>query len=188
MGRVVQRACEIMREHKTDDVRQARRHRPADDPEVPQLPLLGVARPLRLRDLHQRRELLHGRPQGPVRGDEEGRRPPAEERDVSGRRRSTATASSPARSRRCPPLNERLRDDYVADCERGVRRWNQVITKHGIDAELTLPHRGFHRAIGAFAGRPRLPDGRVVSQAEWDAHRRRVAAHAPRTRRTWRAS
>jgi len=68
-------------------------------------------------------------------------------------------------------LNERLRDDYVADCARGVARWNEVIRKHGIDFELTLPHRGFHRAIGVFAEARVSPDGRVISQAEWDARR-----------------
>jgi benzoyl-CoA 2,3-dioxygenase component B len=39
----------------------------------------------------------------------------------------------------------------------------------GIDAELTLPHRGFHRAIGGFSEAKVSPDGRVLSQAEWDA-------------------
>ena len=67
-------------------------------------------------------------------------------------------------------LNERLRDDYVADCQRGVDRWNRVIREHGIDFKLTLPHRGFHRAIGHFAEVRVAPDGRVISQAEWDTH------------------
>ena len=70
-----------------------------------------------------------------------------------------------------PALNERLRDDYVADCARGVARWNQVIQRAGIPFELRLPHRGFHRAIGAFAGVRVSPDGRVVTEAEWDARR-----------------
>jgi benzoyl-CoA 2,3-dioxygenase component B len=69
-------------------------------------------------------------------------------------------------------LNERLRDDYIADCQRGVTRWNQVIKKHGIDVELRLPHRGFHRAIGLFAGARISPDGRVLSEAEWQAGKR----------------
>ena len=68
-------------------------------------------------------------------------------------------------------LNERLRDDYVADCQRGVDRWNAVIKRHGLDAELRLPHRGFHRAIGNFADLHVSPDGRVVSAAEWEAQR-----------------
>jgi benzoyl-CoA 2,3-dioxygenase component B len=53
-----------------------------------------------------------------------------------------------------------------------VDRWNKIIDSHGLDAELVLPHRGFHRAIGAFAGMSISPDGRVVSRTEWEAHRR----------------
>jgi len=47
-----------------------------------------------------------------------------------------------------------------------------VIARAGIDFELTLPHRGFHRAIGAFADVKVAPDGRLISEAEWDAHHR----------------
>jgi benzoyl-CoA 2,3-dioxygenase component B len=68
-------------------------------------------------------------------------------------------------------LNERLRDDYIADCQRGVDRWNAVIKKAGIDVELRLPHRGFHRAIGSFGEVRVSPDGRLLSAAEWDARR-----------------
>jgi benzoyl-CoA 2,3-dioxygenase component B len=68
-------------------------------------------------------------------------------------------------------LNERLRDDYMADCQRGVDRWNAIIKKHGIDVELRLPHKGFHRAIGAFAEARISPDGRVITEAEWTAKR-----------------
>jgi len=69
-------------------------------------------------------------------------------------------------------LNERLRDDYVADCQRGVDRWNRVIRERGIDFELRLPHRGFHRAIGVFAEVKVSPDGQLLTEAEWDARRR----------------
>jgi benzoyl-CoA 2,3-dioxygenase component B len=64
-------------------------------------------------------------------------------------------------------LNERLRDAYVADCARGVARWNKVIEKHGIEARLTLPHRAFHRGIGVFAHLHATPEGRIVSAEEW---------------------
>ena len=51
-------------------------------------------------------------------------------------------------------LNERLRDDYVADCQRGVNRWNQIIKNHGIDVRAArCPHRAFHRAIGGLRRR-----------------------------------
>ena len=61
----------------------ARRGRPRHAPEVPELPLLGVARPVRKRDVDQRRELLHERAQGPVPGGAPRRRPPPPRRHVS---------------------------------------------------------------------------------------------------------
>jgi len=64
-------------------------------------------------------------------------------------------------------INERLRDDYVEDCQRGVTRWNRAIQRAGIDFELKLPHRGFHRAIGDFNDARVSPDGQVISEKEW---------------------
>ena len=69
-------------------------------------------------------------------------------------------------------LNERLRDDYIKDTVAGVARWNRVMQKHGIGFQLKLPHKGFNRQIGSFAGARISPDGRVVSQEEWDANAR----------------
>jgi benzoyl-CoA 2,3-dioxygenase component B len=64
-------------------------------------------------------------------------------------------------------INERLRDDYIVDSRRGLNRWNKVIQRHGVDFTLTLPHRGFHRRIGAFAGTYVSPAGAILSEAEW---------------------
>jgi benzoyl-CoA 2,3-epoxidase subunit B len=69
-------------------------------------------------------------------------------------------------------LNERLRDDYAADCAKGVGRWNRIIAKSGVDFSLELPHKCFNRHIGTFAMGTAsdvhvAPDGRVVSDAEW---------------------
>jgi benzoyl-CoA 2,3-epoxidase subunit B len=66
-------------------------------------------------------------------------------------------------------LNEVLRDDYIKDSVAGVDRWNKVIDKAGIPFKLTVPHKAFHRNIGALAGAKVSPDGRVVSEAEWNA-------------------
>lgn len=65
-------------------------------------------------------------------------------------------------------LNERLRDDYIADCTRGMSRWNKIIETHGFDFRFTLPHRAFHRAIGNFADIQVDPQGHVITQAEWE--------------------
>lgn len=64
-------------------------------------------------------------------------------------------------------LNERLRDDYIKEIESGLSRWQRVIDKAGIPYRLTLPHKGFHRAIGNFAGHFISPDGEVLTEEAW---------------------
>jgi benzoyl-CoA 2,3-dioxygenase component B len=66
-------------------------------------------------------------------------------------------------------LNEVLRDDFIKDSVAGVERWNKVIDKAGIPLRLKVPHKAFHRNIGALAGIKMSPDGRVVSESEWAA-------------------
>ena len=68
-------------------------------------------------------------------------------------------------------INMRLRDDYSEDAAGGVRRWNQIIKKHNVDFEMRLPHEGFHRNIGTFAGAPITPEGIVISREEWSSRR-----------------
>jgi benzoyl-CoA 2,3-dioxygenase component B len=65
-------------------------------------------------------------------------------------------------------LNMRLRDDYVADANVGVGRWNRVIESFGIPFEIKLPHVAFHRHIGEFSGIKADIDGRVLSDSEWE--------------------
>jgi len=67
-------------------------------------------------------------------------------------------------------VNERLRDDYAEDCARGVRRWNQIIKRAGIDFQITLPHRAFHRAIGDFSEIDVDPWGNIHNRADWEHH------------------
>jgi benzoyl-CoA 2,3-dioxygenase component B len=62
-------------------------------------------------------------------------------------------------------LNETLREDFVADSQKGVDRWNRILADVG--AELTLPHPGFNRSVGTFAGHRISSDGRVVSEDGW---------------------
>jgi benzoyl-CoA 2,3-dioxygenase component B len=65
-------------------------------------------------------------------------------------------------------LNMRLRDDYVADCNAGVGRWNRVIDKFGIPFQIKLPNVAFHRHIGEFAGIKADFDGKLLNDAEWE--------------------
>ena len=78
-------------------------------------------------------------------------------------------------------LNEVLRDDFIKDSVSGVGRWNKVLEKAGLPHRLTVPHKAFHRNIGALAGVKVSPDGRVVDEAEWAAERRQMAADTTRT-------
>ena len=66
-------------------------------------------------------------------------------------------------------LNEVLRDDFIKDSVGGVERWNRVIDKAGLPHRLSVPHKAFHRNIGALSGAKVSPDGRVVSEQEWSA-------------------
>ncbi len=67
-------------------------------------------------------------------------------------------------------INERLRDDYRDDCQRGVDRWNKTLTGAGIDFTLTLPHQAFHRNIGTFADINVDLEGNIISPEEWDVN------------------
>src|SRR2546423_8645464 len=64
-------------------------------------------------------------------------------------------------------INMRLRDDYTADCQRGLDRWNKLIEKCGIAYKLTLPHVAFNRQIGEFKDIKAAPDGRILDEATW---------------------
>jgi benzoyl-CoA 2,3-dioxygenase component B len=68
-------------------------------------------------------------------------------------------------------LNMRLRDDYVADCNVGVGRWNKVIAEIGIPFEIKLPHVAFHRHIGEFSKIKADAAGKALSDADWDKRR-----------------
>ena len=64
-------------------------------------------------------------------------------------------------------LNARLCDDYIHEIEAGVARWNRNMERAGLPHRLTLPHKGFHRAIGNFAGHFIGPEGEVLTEDAW---------------------
>ena len=66
-------------------------------------------------------------------------------------------------------LNQDLRSEYMSDCRGGLKRWNRILEKHGIDARLSLPHVGFNRQVGAFAGSHITPEGKMISAEDWKA-------------------
>jgi benzoyl-CoA 2,3-epoxidase subunit B len=64
-------------------------------------------------------------------------------------------------------LNMRLRDDYTADCVKGLLRWNKVISTASINYELKLPHVAFHREIGEFKDVHATPSGDLIDESGW---------------------
>jgi benzoyl-CoA 2,3-dioxygenase component B len=68
-------------------------------------------------------------------------------------------------------MNQILRQEYIKDCQRGLDRWNKSIGEHGIDFELRLPSQRFHRSIGTFAGVHTDPDGNLLDDATWEARK-----------------
>ncbi|WP_341703747.1 benzoyl-CoA 2,3-epoxidase subunit BoxB [Ferrovibrio sp.] len=168
VGRVIQRTCEIMRDFKTDDVRK---HGGIDLPTLQKylnfhfsvsIDLFGSEISTNAANYYTMG--IKGRFDETRIGDDHKLTDATYkvlEADGDGFREKEEAALI--------ALNERLRDDYVADCARGVMRWNQIIKRHGIDFELKLPHRAFHRQIGQFSEMRVDPQGRIISQAEWDA-------------------
>jgi len=65
-------------------------------------------------------------------------------------------------------LNERLRNDYVEDCARGLMRWKPGDLAGRHRSSLNCRTRAFNRRIGSLPNcmsRPR----QVMSDAEWKA-------------------
>jgi len=64
-------------------------------------------------------------------------------------------------------MNEVMRTAYIRECELGLKFANRMIEKAGHAMPLVLPHRRFHRTLGAWAGCFVAPNGRLISEAEW---------------------
>jgi benzoyl-CoA 2,3-dioxygenase component B len=166
VGRVVDRTVELMKSHDTDDVRPfggidvATLQRYLNFHWSASLDLFGAetstnaanyfAAGLKGRFHEERREDDH-RLHGATRAV------PSVIDGVIGERQADALAA----------LNETLRDDYVADCRKGVDRWNRSLAEVG--SELLLPHVGFNRAVGVFAAHHVSPDGKLVDPDGWTA-------------------
>lgn len=170
--RVVQRTCELMKEHKTDDIFK---HGGIDLQTIQKylnfhfsvsldlfgqelstnaanyytLGLKGRFQETRIKDDHLLTDATYSVPE-----IKEGRPAFSEQNALTA-------------------INERLRDDYVRDCQRGVDKWNRTIRDAGIDFELKLPHRAFHRGIGVFADIHATPEGKIITEEEWN-HRQSV--------------
>ena len=172
VGRILQRTCELMKEHRTDDVRSLGA---IDLPTIQKYLNFHFSVSLDLFGQEASTNAANYYTQG-VKGrfletriDDDHLLTNATyeiETVEDGRIVKKAVHALQA-------LNERLRQDYIDDCAKGVLRWNKAIERAGIPFEMTLPHRAFDRQIGAFAGLRVSPDGKVLSEAEWNANKDR---------------
>jgi benzoyl-CoA 2,3-dioxygenase component B len=169
VGRIVERTAQLMREHKDDDVR---RHGAVDLPTIQKYLNFWVSVSS---DLFGG-EISTNAAQYFAAGLK-GRNREESYQDhklldafypmVVPREGGLVTEQIPLRN----AMNEVLRDDYVADCQRGVDRWNKILEEAGLSDRLRLPHRRFHRQIGIYSGLHFTPDGEPISEEEWNRKR-----------------
>ncbi|MCI0652206.1 MAG: benzoyl-CoA 2,3-epoxidase subunit BoxB [Planctomycetes bacterium] len=66
-------------------------------------------------------------------------------------------------------INEVLREEYMNDCERALRKWNKTLDEEGVtDIELSLPSRRFHRHQGIYAENYFNPTGDLITKEEFE--------------------
>lgn len=172
VSRIVQRTCEVMAQHKTDDSERLRSLGVIDLPTLQRYINFhsSVTVDLFGSDVSSNAATfyttgLKGRyEEAKIDDDHELRDRTYPVYEVANAQ--LATRDAPMLN----ALNEKLRDDFVKDSMGGVERWNRVIQKHGVDFRLTVPHKAFHRQIGPLAGIKVSPDGKVVTDAEWRAN------------------
>ncbi|MGH8013964.1 MAG: benzoyl-CoA 2,3-epoxidase subunit BoxB, partial [Candidatus Binataceae bacterium] len=64
-------------------------------------------------------------------------------------------------------MNAVLRDAYVQDCERGLKRWNRELERRDLAARLYLPAIFFNRKVGLCANLPCEPGGGLIPADEF---------------------
>ena len=170
IGRVVQRTCELMREGKTDDVRRlggidlATLQRYINFHYSVSLDLFGSEISTNAANFYTMG--LKGRfEESKKRDDHRLKDSTYSINELDGDRITAREAPA------LPSLNERLRDDYIADCQRGLDRWNMIIERVGVGFKFELPHVAFHRHIGEFKDLHASPAGDLVDAATWSKNR-----------------
>jgi benzoyl-CoA 2,3-epoxidase subunit B len=171
VSRVLQRTCQMMNELKTDDVTKLRAAGVIDLPTVQRYLNFHFSVTIDLFGADESSNAATFYSTGLKGRYEEGKR--TDDHQLRGQTYKVLEVRDGRLLEKEVPmlnaLNEVLRDDYIRDSIAGVDRWNRVIEKAGIPMRLTVPHKAFHRNIGGLSGVKVAPDGRVVSDAEWNA-------------------
>ena len=171
VSRVIQRTCQVMNELKTDDPAKLRAAGVIDLPTIQRYLNFHFSVTIDLFGADESSNAATFYSTGLKGRFEEGKR--SDDHQLRGQHYKVLNVVDGQLVEKDVPmlnaLNEVLRDDYITDSRGGVSRWNKVIEKAGIPLRLSAPHKAFHRNIGSLAGVKVAPDGRVVSDAEWQA-------------------
>ena len=174
ISRIIQRTCDAMNELKTDDVAKLRAAGVIDLPTLQRYLNFHFSVTIDLFGADQSSNAATFYSAGLKGRFEEGKR--NDDHRLAGATYKVQAIEDGALVERDAPmlnaLNEVLRDDYIKDSVGGINRWNKVIEKAGIPFRLAVPHKAFNRKIGTFANVRVSPDGRLVSEAEWNARSR----------------
>ena len=171
VSRIIQRTCQVMNDLKTDDPARLRAAGVIDLPTIQRYLDFHFSVTIDLFGADESSNAATFYSTGLKGRFEEGKRD--DDHVLKGRSYPVlAIADGRLVEREVPmlnALNEVLRDDFIRDSIAGVGRWNKVIEKAGLPFRLQTPHKAFHRNIGSLSGAKVSPDGRVVSEAEWNA-------------------
>ncbi|MEL6346840.1 MAG: benzoyl-CoA 2,3-epoxidase subunit BoxB [Myxococcota bacterium] len=68
-------------------------------------------------------------------------------------------------------MNEVLREEYMKDCARGIKRWNRSLEKEGVDFRVSLPSSRFFRRQGIYSDAFFDRQGNLIDEATFNNHR-----------------
>jgi len=172
VSRVIQRTCDMMNQLKTDDVTKLRAAGVIDLPTIQRYLNFHFSVTIDLFGADESSNAATFYSSGLKGRFEEGKR--MDDHMLKNDTYKVLQVSNGKLSEKDVPmlnaLNEVLRDDYIKDSVGGVDRWNKVIEKAGIDFRLKVPHKAFNRKIGPLSTVHISPDGRVISDSEWNAN------------------
>jgi benzoyl-CoA 2,3-epoxidase subunit B len=171
ISRIIQRTCQMMNELRTDDVTKLRAAGVIDLPTLQRYLNFHFSVTIDLFGADESSNAATFYSTGLKGRYEEGKR--TDDHQLRGQTYRILEARNGQLTEKEVPmlnaLNEVLRDDYIKDSVAGVERWNKVLEKAGIPFRLKTPHKAFHRNIGALKGIKVSPEGRVITDAEWNA-------------------
>jgi benzoyl-CoA 2,3-dioxygenase component B len=165
IGRVVKRTLEVMKELGTEDPARVRAAGAVDLPTLQKYLNFWCSSSLDLFgseiSSNSAANFAHG-----LKG-----RPDESQYEDHVLREKTMALLTPEGEQQVPmlnALNEVMRESYLKDCEIGLKRWNRQIERAGFPFRLTLPSSRFRRSIGAWAGQPVDPQGKLLSKEEYE--------------------